>query len=165
MKRLTVVGLALLAASCGEGLAPVAPTSAGCSITISGSGNSAACGNSTQTTAPSPTPAPSPGQVTDCRVDWIRRGGPDFIPAGGEATFSITPMQTFKDAAGATQEVEVSAPCNNARPAPVWASSDTRVATVIPFNTGFEAKAKRLATGGFTITAVFEGRTAIWGVQ
>lgn len=161
-----IVGVALLSASCGDGITNpnVAASSEVCSIVITGSGNNAAC-RDTSVVQPGPSPSPTPLNSGDCRVDYLRSSGPEFLANGSEATFGITPMQSFVDSTGATQAREVSASCNESRPEPDWDTADARVLTVAPFGTRFEAKVKRVGTGPGRITVEFEGRKKEWSVQ
>lgn len=153
--------------SCGEGIntdLASGPTST-CIPTASG-GSNAACGNINIIVQPSPSPSPS-GGAQDCRVDYLAGSGPDFLGSGQEATFSLTPMQTFNDAQGATQVREVSAQCNEARqPGPQWTSSDTRIlSNPTPVNTGFEAKVKRVGTGPASVSVSFDGKVKVFQVN
>lgn len=164
-KTIQIVAIAVMAHACGEGINPAAPTSAStCSITQNGNGNVGGCGDVT-VTQPSAPPSTTPPTAQDCRVDYLRGSGPDFLGSGQEATFDITPMQTFNDKDGATQQREVSAACNEARPQPEWSSGDVRILSVAAISTGFSAKVKRTGSGLGRVSVKFEDRQKDFSVQ
>lgn len=162
MRNLIFAGLLLASFGCGDGITNPSVSTDACSIIINGSGNSAACRDVNVTNAP-PSPTPTPNQAQDCRVDFLAGSGPDFIPVGGEAEYSLTPMQTFVDAQGASQVKEVPAACNQPKEDQVlWESSSASIQIT---KLHFAAKAKRVGSGVVSLKVSFDGKSKVFQIN
>lgn len=162
MNKFLAISVLLLSFGCGDGITnPTANTEA-CSIIINGNGNTAACRDNTTNNTP-PSPSPTPNQAQDCRIDFLAGSGPDFIPLGGEGEFSLTPMQTFVDAQGASQVKEVPAACNQPREDQVqWEPSSPSLQIT---KLHFSAKAKRTGSGVVSLRVSFDGKSKVFQVN
>lgn len=166
MKKLLVVIALAGMFGCGDGVSLdiVQPTANGCIITVTGNGNNSSCrdGNQTNVTAsPSPTPGAGP---QDCRVDYLSGSGPDYLPMNAEAEYSLTPMQQFVDANGASQVRPVPDACNEPKADQVsWVAGDPRILQVVVGH--FSAKVKRTATGLTNLTVSFDGKSKVFQIN